>query len=508
MDRIIRSIAAFILISTLFTAAAFAEYTVVDAEGKYVLGDLDTKLNARSLALMEAKRIALEKAGTYIESISEVKNSQLTRDQVTSLAAGIMSVETLKEEWKMSGESMVLTLSIRATVDTSNLPSRIADLQNNQDSESSKAMKAKIESLKKELADLKAEQGAIRNKAEIKPEMVARNDNIINKMVALEILQEGLAASRVGNYKEALAAFRRALDSDPNLADAYAGMAIAYQFTEQPDKAIDMANRALMINPKSPISHFAMAKIAFDAGKYDQALDAVNQAIALWPHAPVYYFLRGEIYLKLQKGDSALNDYSRSCTMNHFTACQRVDLLKRRMADGKSGKDLYRTPGLADQQPQTFSEYLEAGHAALLAHNFKEALQAYGSARDMNPRRVEPYTGMTITYLAVRQKDKAYEMANMAMKVAPMSSSANYAMSRYFYEDEKYDKALEYINIAISIYSDTPFFFVHRADIYMKLKDGDKALKDYQKACKMNISWACTRADTVTRQMEEAKTGK
>src|SRR3989304_218358 len=84
-----------------------AEPTVVTAEGKYVMGDLDSKKDARMLALMEAKRIALEKAGTYVESSTEVKNFSLTKDQINALAAGIMSVDILKEDWKMSGENLV-----------------------------------------------------------------------------------------------------------------------------------------------------------------------------------------------------------------------------------------------------------------------------------------------------------------------------------------------------------------------------------------------------------------
>lgn len=78
---------------------------------------------------MEAKRLALEEAGTYLESLSEVSNCELTRDGISSPAAGAMSVGILREEWKMSGESLMVTVLIRVTVGASNLEERISVLK-------------------------------------------------------------------------------------------------------------------------------------------------------------------------------------------------------------------------------------------------------------------------------------------------------------------------------------------------------------------------------------------
>ena len=74
MKQIIKLYMALFLVVTFCSLSAFAESKVVTCGGKYVMGDLDTKKDARALALMEAKRSALEQAGTYLESFSEVKN--------------------------------------------------------------------------------------------------------------------------------------------------------------------------------------------------------------------------------------------------------------------------------------------------------------------------------------------------------------------------------------------------------------------------------------------------
>jgi len=111
-----------------FYGSATGATTEVITTGKYVMGDLDTKTKARKFALLDAKKMAMEKAGTYLRSFSEVDGLHLTRDEVLSLAAGTMSVEILEEMWEMQGQNPVVTITIKAKIDTSGLEKEIEAL--------------------------------------------------------------------------------------------------------------------------------------------------------------------------------------------------------------------------------------------------------------------------------------------------------------------------------------------------------------------------------------------
>ena len=70
-----------IMIAALFLFYPSHGFTVVKeivAEGAYNMGDGETPSVAESRALLNAKRIALEQAGTYVESYTKVKNIQVT----------------------------------------------------------------------------------------------------------------------------------------------------------------------------------------------------------------------------------------------------------------------------------------------------------------------------------------------------------------------------------------------------------------------------------------------
>ena len=66
-SRISHPAAVAVLIGcSLIAFPAGAELRVVHATGEYSMGDNDTRTDAKRLALLDAKRLALERAGTYI----------------------------------------------------------------------------------------------------------------------------------------------------------------------------------------------------------------------------------------------------------------------------------------------------------------------------------------------------------------------------------------------------------------------------------------------------------
>ena len=89
-------LAACILLNVAEAHAAKVEFV---KEHTYRAGDMDSKVSSRAIALMEVKRALLEQLGTYLVSETEVRNYQMTKDQVSLLTAGIVSAVILDEKW-------------------------------------------------------------------------------------------------------------------------------------------------------------------------------------------------------------------------------------------------------------------------------------------------------------------------------------------------------------------------------------------------------------------------
>ena len=54
--------------------SGYADTKVIAAEGTYTMGDGETPLVAESRALQQAKRVALEEAGTYVQSYAKTRH--------------------------------------------------------------------------------------------------------------------------------------------------------------------------------------------------------------------------------------------------------------------------------------------------------------------------------------------------------------------------------------------------------------------------------------------------
>jgi len=81
------------------------------------MGDGETPSVAESRALINAKRVALEQAGTYVESYSKVEKLQLTKDEIQVLTSGIMKIEILEKKRSVMGDGFHFWIKIRAEID-------------------------------------------------------------------------------------------------------------------------------------------------------------------------------------------------------------------------------------------------------------------------------------------------------------------------------------------------------------------------------------------------------
>lgn len=73
---------------------------------------------AESMALQKAKQMALEQAGTYVESYAKVQNYQLTVDEIQTIAGGVLQVEILDKTRTLVGDGLKFFVKIKATVST------------------------------------------------------------------------------------------------------------------------------------------------------------------------------------------------------------------------------------------------------------------------------------------------------------------------------------------------------------------------------------------------------
>ena len=108
-----RALSVITLLATLILpTSALAEVQTIIATHTYILGDNDSRNDARQLCFLQAKQKVLEQAESFIQSQSVLNNFELTKDQISSYSAAVLSVEIVKEDVGSSNGQNTLTLTV------------------------------------------------------------------------------------------------------------------------------------------------------------------------------------------------------------------------------------------------------------------------------------------------------------------------------------------------------------------------------------------------------------
>lgn len=104
----------------------------IAASGEYRMGDNDSRADAIRLATESAKQDALEQVATYVERITEVRNLDVTRDDIRSFTAGIVKVLDQSVSTRLEQEQVVVRVDLTAEVDPHDVAKAIAALRENE----------------------------------------------------------------------------------------------------------------------------------------------------------------------------------------------------------------------------------------------------------------------------------------------------------------------------------------------------------------------------------------
>jgi hypothetical protein len=131
------SIALFLTISCCIVSAQAAdtESTDVSASGdlitakhRYAMGDNDTKSDANALCFLEAKKKAVEYAGTFVESITMISQTDKVRSgrtDIKTIAASLISTEMVSSKSFFTNDKMFVDCVVNARVDRSQLKAQV-----------------------------------------------------------------------------------------------------------------------------------------------------------------------------------------------------------------------------------------------------------------------------------------------------------------------------------------------------------------------------------------------
>ncbi len=116
--------------------------------------DRETKMDAIRLATEQAKKEALEQVASYLESVTVVRDLDVTQDELRSYTAGMVLVLDQQVDTGLDGDIVVIRVTLQAQVDSEEAAQAIAALKQNEDvRQELLALKNDVDNLHQQLED-------------------------------------------------------------------------------------------------------------------------------------------------------------------------------------------------------------------------------------------------------------------------------------------------------------------------------------------------------------------
>jgi len=295
------------LLSVLLLPVAYAEVKVIEADSAYVMSDNDSKIDARRIAMQEVKRKALELAGTYVESLTEVKNYQLTKDEVRTYASGIMETEVVSEQMRGTADHPEIYIKARCKIDTDVLMKLIEHYRDSEDlKEQLEASAKESEALRKERDDLVRQLAAEKDKGKAE-ETRKKLDTALAKEethddttrvwtnLAYKLGEDDKNGHEIqqAELDNSAIVLERAITVNPQNQRAHILLAVIYQKKGDYASAENELRTVIQHNPSNPIPHMRLGILLRQTGRYEEALREFHFVERLRPHNLMMLYYTG-----------------------------------------------------------------------------------------------------------------------------------------------------------------------------------------------------------------------
>jgi len=260
--------------------------------------------------------------------------------------------------------------------------------------------------------------------------------------------REGVTESRGGNAANAVEAFTKAIQENPEDMEAYHERAMSFAAVGQFQRAIDDFTRILQRNPSDTNALIGRGASYIRFNDYARAIPDLDRVIQREPDNDIAYFDRAIAHAGLDQNQKALDDYTR----------------------------------VTAHRPKWSSAWYNRGitHAAL--GDLKNALDDYSVAIRLRPDYAAAYANRGVAYAELGKLPEARADLDQAIRLEPADAAMFNSRGVVLMQMKNPSQALEDFNEAIRLNSLLGVAYSNRADARLALGDRAGAQADQKRA--------------------------
>jgi tetratricopeptide (TPR) repeat protein len=287
----------------------------------------------------------------------------------------------------------------------------------------------------------------------------------INPQFAEVLINRGIALNNLARYEEALEDFEKAMEINPDFAEAWTGKGVALYYLGRYKEALEAFEKAIEINPQYANAWYNKGITLDKLKKYEEALKAFEKAIEINPQYADAWNNKGVTLGHLKRYEDALKAFEKAikidpknvvawknkgdalCKLEKYkdalTGYEKATKIKPNFVEALYNK------GVALCKLEKCKDALKVFEKAIeIEPHFVEAWDGKGVAL-YNPRNASPYSNLGELYFDLDDLKNAYEIIEGALTINKSFAPALRLKGRIKIENKDYGSASKYFEEAI-----------------------------------------------------------
>jgi tetratricopeptide (TPR) repeat protein len=302
--------------------------------------------------------------------------------------------------------------------------------------------------------------------------------------------EQGLINYQQTKYKDAIQKFSKAIQVNPNFAQAYNQRGNAYYRLHNYEKSQADSSEAIRLNPRDVNAYYDRGFSLYTLGNYNGAIADYNQAIQLNPNSANFYYARGLARSKIKEKQAAIEDLNKALAINPQYAeayLERGTIYRRQGLKLQAVKDLDRAVELQPENPEF---YYQRGLANYKLNQKFAARKDFTKVLELSPNHIQAYLSRADVYSDLTDPQKAYADLNQALLLDPKYADTYIHWGNFRMKQNDQNGAIDEFNKALALEPKNPSAYNFRGNAFLEKGDHKNAINDYSQAIEIKPDYA------------------
>ena len=282
------------------------------------------------------------------------------------------------------------------------------------------------------------------------PEPRAQRTGAALAVLALAALVP-VCMAQVRHWENRLTLFRRLVQVEPDYPSAHLSLGAELDARGDRAGARDSYARALEVDPESADAHSNLAFWYLREGTFDQALTHADTVVSLKPHLFEGHLARGRALSGLRRHQEAIESFRRALELSPGLRDARAGLGSELLWVGRTDEALEVLRQAVEDAPNAPLLRHDLAVALLRKGQLPEAVEQLQAARRMAPEDVQILTVLGNAFLDLGRYDEAGECFVDALTVDPRVAEAHLGWGVVLGHRGEREKAMEEFEAVLSL---------------------------------------------------------